>query len=226
MKIDRILLLACDRPDYLRDSLARCMTLGIEIIAVLDKPSNLGRIQDWKKCEAILKTAGVFFIKNSDNLGCSNSMYLLLDQRHEGNNLVIEDDIILKDSFESEIANLEFAKPFIAKLSLHYWGWVASGCAIDRFKQFRNKDNTVVSKKMLQSLEYQAIEIFQRNNTFFPWDELLNTCSKLSGIKVHEGFDLAENIGEFSSRKQNKSEGATKFCIFKNGVIHKFGQIN
>ena len=49
MKVDRILLLTCDRPDYLIQSIDRILKLGIEVVAVLDKPSNLEKIKAWKE---------------------------------------------------------------------------------------------------------------------------------------------------------------------------------
>lgn len=219
MKIDRILLLACDRPDYLKQSLARIMQLGIEIVCVLDKPSKLERIEDWKKCETILKVAGINFIKNKENLGCSKSMYKLLDQRHDGVNLIVEDDIVLKEEFEEFISDKEMKSPFVLRLSQYCWGWIADGLALDTFKAFRNSDNTVVDKKQLNTIEWKAIEIFQKSNTFFPFDELLDKCIYFTKINQAKGFDLTVNIGELSSRKQNKSEGVVKTALFKNGVL-------
>jgi len=225
MKIDRILLLACDRPDYLKQSLARIMQLGTEIVCVLDKPSKLERIEDWKKCQAILKTAGVNLIENKENLGCSMSMYKLLDQRHDGVNLIIEDDIVLKEEFENFISDKEMKSPFILRLSEYCWGWIADGLALDTFKAFRNSDNTVVDKKQMGTVEWKAIEIFQKSNTFFPFDELLDKCINFTKINQAKGFDLTTNIGEFSSRKQNKSEGVVKTALFKNGVLSKIDEI-
>lgn len=219
MKIDRILLLACDRPDYLKQSLARIMQLGIEIVCVLDKPSKLERIEDWKKCETILKVAGINFIKNKENLGCSKSMYKLLDQRQDGINLIVEDDIVLKEEFESFISDKEMKRPFVLRLSQYCWGWIADGEALDIFKAFRNSDNTVVDKKQLNTIEWKAIEIFQKTDTFFPFDDLLDKCINFAKINLAEGFDLTVNIGELSSRKQNKSEGIVKTALFKNGVL-------
>lgn len=88
MKVDRILLLTCDRPDYLIQSIDRILKLGIEVVAVLDKPSNLEKIKAWKECEKILKSNNIKFIKNKENIGCSNSMYLLLDQRTDRKSVV------------------------------------------------------------------------------------------------------------------------------------------
>lgn len=221
MKVDRILLLTCDRPDYLIQSIDRILKLGIEVVAVLDKPSNLEKIKAWKECEKILKSNNIKFIKNKENIGCSNSMYLLLDQRTEGVNLIIEDDIILKDEFDLFVENYKESSNFIMKLSSFYWGWLADYIAIDKFKAFRNQENEDVSADFKKTTYWKAIEIFQKSNTFFPFDELLDTCIGFKKINEIKGLDLTVNIGEISSRKNNKKEGEVKFVLFKNGVIHK-----
>lgn len=221
MIIDRILLLACDRPDYLIQSIDRVLKLGIEIVAVLDKPSNLEKIKAWKECEKILKSNNIKFIKNNENVGCSNSMYLLLDQRSKGVNLIVEDDIILKDEFDLFVENYKESSNFIMKLSSFYWGWLADDIAIDKFKAFRNQENEDVSAEFKKTTYWKAIEIFQKSNTFFPFDELLDTCIGFKKINEIKGLDLTVNIGEISSRKNNKKEGEVKFVLFKNGVIHK-----
>ena len=147
------------------------------------------------------------------------SMYKLLDQRHDGINLIVEDDIVLKEEFEEFIAGKEMKSPFVLRLSQYCWGWIADGSALDTFKAFRNSDNTVIDKKQLSTIEWKAIEIFQKTDTFFPFDELLDKCINFTKINLAEGFDLTTNIGELSSRKQNKSEGVVKTALFKNGVL-------
>lgn len=225
MKIDRILLLACDRPEYLEKCLGRVLKLGIEIICVLDKPSNLERIKDYKKCADLLKKNNINFIKNKESLGCSPSMYLLLDQRHEGNNLVVEDDVILKDEFDAFIENYKECSNFILKLSNYYWGWVADSVSIDKFKAFRNQENEKVDSKFKKTTYWKAIELFQKSNTFVPFDELFDTCAEFTKIKIHSGFDMAINIGKESSRKHNKREVGAKKALFKNGVLVKLEEI-
>lgn len=224
MKIDRILMLACDRPDYLKDSLARALSLGVEIVAVLDKPSDLSRIKDYKRCEAIIKTAGVTLVKNKENLGCSKSMYLLLEQRHPGINLILEDDIVLKDDFD--VSNLELKSPFFMQLSSQFlaWGWVADGTALDIFKSFREGNNDVIDKKKINTSEWKAQELFRQIEAFQPWDEKILKCANFCNIKIKSGFDLTNNIGEKSSRKASKSEGKMKYAIFKNGTLFQVGE--
>lgn len=225
MRIDRILLLACDRPEYLEICLERVLKLGIEIVCVLDKPSNLERIKDWKKCVKLLEENKINFIKNKENMGCSPSMYLLLNQRHEGNNLVVEEDVILKDVFNTFIENYKECSNFILKLSSYYWGWVADSVAIDKFKSFRNQENEKVDSKFKKTTYWKAIELFQKSNTFVPFDELFDTCAEFMKIKIHSGFDMAKNIGEISSRKHNKKEVGAKKALFKNGVLVKLEEI-
>ena len=225
MKIDRVLLLACDRPDYLKQSLKRVLDLGVEVVAVLDKPSDLARIKYWKKCEEILKKSGVNFIKNKENIGCSRSMFLLLEQRHEGINLIVEDDIVLADTFESEIEKFQADGSFIVKLSSFYWGWLASGLALDTFKAFREQDNSVVDKKQMDSIKWKTIEVFQKSNTFFIWDEFIDTCASFCKITMLYLPNQTENIGVVSSRLRSKSEGTFKTALFKNGVLIELNEI-
>lgn len=225
MKIDRILLLACDRPEYLEKCLERILKLGVEIVCVLDKPSNLERIKDWKLCKKILELSGIKFISNKENLGCSNSMYLLLDQRIKGINLIVEDDVVLKDEFDLFVENYKESSNFILKLSSYYWGWIADDITIDKFKAFRNQENEKVSKEFKKTTAWKAIEIFQKSNTYFPFDELLDICAKYHRINVYTGYSMSNNIGEISSRLNNKNEGKPKKAWFKNGVLVKLEEI-
>lgn len=228
--INRILLLACDRPTYLLQTLKRALMLNVEIVCVLDKPSN-GNLEGWEKCKEILKRKKIITIQNNESLGCTRSMFSLLTQYKKGINLILEDDIVLSNDFESEIQetlkSIDQAKPFIIKLNSFYWGWLANDIALDIFDKFRNQN--VDSIRNSNKTDWKAIEIFQKQDCKFFWDELFDKSLKYTDINSFKTEKaLTINIGEDSSRLNNSESNAANphFVLFKNGKISKIGEID
>jgi len=213
--IDKVLILACDRPEYLEKCLKAAEGIA-PVFVLLDKPANKERLAGHHDCKKILRSTKVEFETNKSSLGCTSSMFKLLDTVMPGEIvLILEDDIILnedsKEGIEELLKSDELRRDFIIKLSSFYWGWITNFDTIQKIESFRLQD----VDELCGDEKEQTIRIFQQEKIPFLWDKFYEEAAKYCNVQIVESSTaLAHNIGQDSSLQANdKQQGHAAIFI-------------
>lgn len=230
--INKILILACDRPEYLKQVLESISEFDCEKFILIDVPSNPVRLKGHRSLLKLVKKSNIPYEVNDISLGCSESTFKLLDYRVEGVNLFLEDDIVVnvnsKDILHKIIKNADLTIPFVIKLNQYCWGWVANDLFIDKFKKFRTTDEILTDTDFDFFYSQEAFNAFREHNTKFIWDQIIDYYIGLSKIKlIQTNPSLTINIGEESSRLNNfEKKDDLKVAVIIDGVFQELKQLS
>jgi len=230
--INKILILACDRPEYLKQVIESIVDFDCEKFILIDKPANPIRLKGHKTLLKLVKKSNIPYEINEIPLGCSESTFKLLDYRVEGVNLFLEDDIVInvntKDILHKTIENIDLTIPFIVKLNQYCWGWIANDLFIDKFKKFRTTDEILTDTDFGFFYSYEAFKAFRENSTKFIWDQIIDYYIGLSRVNItHIQPYLTSNIGTDSSRLNNEEKSSnTTIAVIIDGVFQELKQLS
>lgn len=230
--INKILILACDRPEYLKKVVASIAQYNCEKFILIDKPANPTRLNGHKLLLKFVKKLNIPYEVNEIPLGCSESTFKLFDYRAKGINLFLEDDIVVnvnsKDKLYETIQNIDLMNPFVLKLNQYCWGWVTNDLFLDKFKKFRTTDEILTDTDFGFFYSYEALKAFRENSTKFIWDQIIDYYIGLSRTNLIQTEPyLTSNIGTDSSRLNNSEKNSnTTVALIINGVFQELKQLS